>query len=158
MESIVPINKVNSLAKFLLGKKIVIAGGCFDILHIGHVEYLNEAKKTGDVLVVLLESDNSIKKIKGITRPINPQKNRAKILSELKPVDYIICLSEFGNSDYDKLIFQLKPQIIATTFGDKQIEHKIRQANMIGAKVVIVNKKIKDQSTSKIADIISWDI
>ena len=98
------------------GKKLVLAGGVFDILHIGHVKFLEAAKKKGDILFILLESDESVKKYKGINRPINGQKERAMILSFLRPIDYVIILKEMKtNSDYDKLIINLKPDIIATT-------------------------------------------
>ena len=101
------------------GKSIVVAGGCFDILHVGHVRFLQSAKKLGDVLFVLLESDKNVKKLKGETRPINSQKDRAEILSSLKSVDYVVFLPRMkSDEDYDKLITCLKPNILATTEND----------------------------------------
>jgi len=90
-------------------KKIVLVGGCFDILHPGHVIFLEKAKKVGDILFVLLESDEKVKKIKGANRPIHNQKMRAKVLSVLCCVDYIVMLPFLkSDTDYDKLknIFQ----------------------------------------------------
>lgn len=132
------------------GKKIVLAGGCFDILHIGHIKFLGEAKKHANLLLVMLESDEAVKKLKGENRPINIQKDRAKILSSLSMVDYVIILSKvLKDKEYDNLILRLKPDIIATTVGDKNEAHKKRQAKKLGAKLVYV-KKIRNRSTSKI--------
>lgn len=75
-------------------KTIILTNGCFDILHKGHVTYLNEAKKQADYLWVLLNSDNSIKKLKGENRPINNQEDRAFVLSNLKAVDKVIVFDE----------------------------------------------------------------
>src|SRR3990167_134264 len=118
MDKVVSIEKAIQITNHLNNqrKRIVLTGGCFDILHIGHISFLENAKKEGDVLFVLLESDESIKKLKGDNRPINNQEDRAKILESLKIVDYIIRLPYFENDkDYDKLISSLKPDIIATT-------------------------------------------
>lgn len=71
------------------GKKVVFTNGCFDILHRGHVEFLNEAKRCGVVLIVGLNSDSSVERIKGKNRPIVPQEDRAYILSNLLAVDYV---------------------------------------------------------------------
>lgn len=76
------------------GKKIVSTNGCFDILHKGHAAYLREAKEQGDVLIVGLNTDNSVKKIKGPSRPINAEKDRALLLGELKPVDATFLFDE----------------------------------------------------------------
>lgn len=77
------------------GKKIIFTNGCFDILHTGHVSYLQKAKSLGDILVVGLNSDASVKRIKGQKRPIVSQKNRAKVLSSLSAVDFIIVFNAF---------------------------------------------------------------
>lgn len=75
-------------------KKIVFTNGVFDIIHRGHVEYLREAKSCGDVLIVGLNSDSSVKIIKGDKRPIVTEENRAYVLANLKPVDYVIIFNE----------------------------------------------------------------
>lgn len=75
-------------------KKIVFTNGVFDIIHRGHVEYLVEAKNCGDVLIVGMNSDSSVKLIKGDKRPIVPEDNRAFVLANLKPVDYVVIFSE----------------------------------------------------------------
>ena len=85
---------LNELLNRLEGKKIVFTNGCFDILHIGHVKYLKESKKFGDILIVGLNSDSSVKKLKGENRPINNEIDRAGVLDELKSVDYVVIFSE----------------------------------------------------------------
>ena len=71
-------------------KKIVFTNGCFDILHRGHIVYLNEAKSLGDILIVGLNSDTSVKKLKGESRPINIQEDRKFLLENLKAVDHVV--------------------------------------------------------------------
>lgn len=92
----------------LQGKTIVFTNGCFDILHVGHLRYLNEAKKQGDVLVVGVNSDTSVKKLKGDTRPINNEKDRAEMLNGLKPVDFTVIFEELTPV---KILEKLKPSI-----------------------------------------------
>lgn len=131
------------------GKKIILAGGCFDILHLGHLKFLEKAKEQGDLLFVLLESDGNIRKRKGENRPINNQPNRASVLSALPYVDYIISLRGMTkDEEYDKLIVQIKPGVIAITSGDKQIEQRRRQCKMIGAQLKLVINQIDSQSTT----------
>ena len=76
------------------GNRIVFTNGCFDILHAGHVEYLSKAKEMGDVLIIGLNSDGSVKRLKGEARPINSQKDRARVLSALAFVDYVTIFNE----------------------------------------------------------------
>lgn len=90
------------------GKKIVFTNGCFDILHIGHIRYLKEAKALGDVLVVGLNSDRSVSRIKP-KRPINPQDQRAEVLSSVEMVDYITLFDE--DTPYE-LIKSLMPDVL----------------------------------------------
>jgi len=91
------------------GRKIVFTNGCFDILHIGHVSYLEEARKKGDVLVIGLNSDESVKNIKGPKRPIVPQAERAYILAALEVVDFVVIFKE---NTPQKLIEQLRPHVL----------------------------------------------
>ena len=158
MNRIIDTKKAIKISKKLKreGKKIILAGGCFDILHIGHIRFLEKAKKRGDVLFILLENDKSVKKIKGDDRPINTQEERAVVLSSLKPVDYVVNLSEMNsNSDYDKLIINLKPDVIATTKKSKQIIHNIRQAKLVDAELALVVNRISNRSTTRLAELIA---
>ena len=160
MKKILNIKEAISITKLLRrnGKKIVLVGGCFDILHAGHVTFLKKAKKQGDVLMILLESDRAIQKIKGRSRPINPQLDRPEVLSELRSVDFIILLPYLkSNKEYDNLILQLKPHIIATTKGDPNKTHKIRQAQLIDTQIIEVTERIAKTSTSELAKKILTD-
>jgi FAD synthetase len=151
---------LNELREFLPKKsegRIVIAGGCFDILHIGHVRFLSEAKKMGDYLVVLLESDEKVKELKGKSRPIFTQKERAEMLSALQSVDLVVLLPMIENdSDYLNLIIKIKPDIIAVTENDSNIEKKQDQANEVGGKIKIVSHS-NTFSTSKLAEILGME-
>ena len=161
MRKILTIEDAIKISKKLKeqGKTIVLAGGCFDILHIGHINFLKEAKTYGDYLFILLESDERIRKIKGKNRPINIQKDRAEILSSLCFADYVIILPLFkDNNNYDNLITAIKPDIIATTKGDTQRIHKERQAKLINATVVDVVKNISNKSTTRLVKILSKDL
>lgn len=88
------------------GKQIVFANGCFDLLHVGHIRYLKEAKRQGHVLIVGLNSDESVRKLKGEGRPILDERGRAILLSALECVDYIII---FNDDTVDRLLIELKP-------------------------------------------------
>lgn len=92
------------------GKKVVFTNGCFDILHRGHIECLRKAKSFGDVLMVGLNSDSSVRKIKGDQRPIQPQDDRAEILASLEMVDYVVI---FREETPLKLIANLVPDVLA---------------------------------------------
>ncbi len=107
----------------------------------------------GGVLVVLLESDEKIKKTKGETRPINSQNIRAEILSELKSVDYIILAPKTGeNGEYGKLVKKIKPDFIAVTKGDPNIKFKEKTAKLVQAKIKYVTSVIKGYSTGKMLE------
>ncbi|MBI4039104.1 adenylyltransferase/cytidyltransferase family protein [Candidatus Daviesbacteria bacterium] len=132
-------------------KKIVLVGGCFDILHPGHIIFLEKAKKVGDYLVVLLESDEKIRRLKGDRRPVFKQSQRAKILQALKAVDLVVNLPKMdSDQDYDRLITKLKPDIIAVTKDYTNIDNHQRIAKLVGAKLKFVTKKIGNYSTSQI--------
>ena len=90
------------------GKTIVTTNGCFDILHVGHVRYLEKTKSFGDVLIVALNSDKSVKSIKGESRPINNENDRAEVLSALKSVEYVVLFDEDSPID---LLLQIKPDV-----------------------------------------------
>lgn len=143
MAKIVPISKVGAVARRLKkeGKVIVLAGGCFDILHLGHVVFLEKAKKSGDVLIIILESDKKVRQLKGINRPAHSQKDRAKVLSALRFVDYVVMLPMMENDrDYDELVRKIKPDVIAASSKDGNTAHHQRTAKLSGAKLKLVAK------------------
>ncbi|MBI2863410.1 MAG: D-glycero-beta-D-manno-heptose 1-phosphate adenylyltransferase [Chloroflexi bacterium] len=90
------------------GKKVVFTNGCFDILHLGHVQYLEQAKALGDVLVVGLNGDASVRRLKGDRRPIMGQEERAHILTALRAVDYVVI---FDDDTAEPLVAALKPDV-----------------------------------------------
>jgi FAD synthetase len=160
MGKIIDLKQAISLSKKLKTehKTLVIAGGCFDILHVGHIRFFQKAKQEGDILCILLEDDRNVKKLKGKQRPINSQKDRAEILSSISFIDYIIPLKNMTtDEDYDNLLIRLKPDIIATTENDPQGVHNERQSKLINAKVKYVIQRINNKSTSNLAKRISED-
>lgn len=110
-------NKIISLHRLLKiisslkkrNKKIVFTNGCFDILHLGHISYLNKAKALADILVVGVNSDSSVKSIKGQNRPINTLQDRMKVLSNMECIDYICA---FNQTTPLNLIKKLRPDIL----------------------------------------------
>ncbi len=118
-------------------KTIVSTNGCFDILHVGHVRYLQESKKQGDILVVYLNSDASVKRLKGETRPLNSEDDRAEVLAALGCVDYVVIFEEDTPCN---LIEIVKPDI-HTKGGDYNPENlpetKVIQEN--GGQLVFIN-------------------
>jgi rfaE bifunctional protein nucleotidyltransferase chain/domain len=90
-------------------KKVVFTNGCFDILHVGHIRYLRKARSLGDILVVGLNTDRSVRQIKGEKRPIVPQEERAEVLAALEFVDYVVL---FDEPDPFSLIEKVRPTIL----------------------------------------------
>lgn len=134
----------------LSDKKIVLVGGCFDILHFGHIQFLQKAKETGDYLIVALEPDERIINYKKRT-PAHTQQERAYNLLALRSVDYVIMLPQLnGFDDYLALVKAIKPHIIAITNNDPQQDNKQKQADAVGAQLVIVTDMIGNFSSSAI--------
>lgn len=131
------------------GEKIVFTNGCFDIIHAGHVRYLKEAKKLGDILVLALNSDSSVKAIKGERRPIVPQEERAIVVGSLESVDYVTL---FNEETPLQLIEYLRPHILAKG-GDWDEENVVgREAvRQWGGEVVII-PEVKGTSTTNIIE------
>lgn len=104
-----------------IGKKIAFTNGCFDIIHTGHLRYLAKAKSLGDILVVAINSDSSVRTIKGEQRPINNQHDRAEVLAGLEMVDYVVI---FDEPDPYRIISRLQPDVLVKG-GDWKIEQII---------------------------------
>ncbi len=135
-------------------KKDVLVGGCFDILHYGHVHFLKNARSLGDRLIVALESDKNIQRLKGKGRPIHDQEKRREMLEALSFVDEVIILGpKMTDKDYEKLVLEVKPHIIAVTEGDSMIGKKKSHAKKVGAKVIEI-PKVKAASTTQIAKLL----
>jgi len=131
------------------GKIIVFTNGCFDILHPGHIRYLREAKALGDILIVGLNSDSSVKSIKGDNRPIIPEDERAEMLAALEDIDYIVIFSEDTPLN---LLSTLEPDILAKG-GDYNIDQVVGRelVEAYGGKVIVLGE-VKKYSTSDIID------
>ena len=128
--------KLEDILSKIQNKSIVLTNGCFDILHRGHVEYLNQSKKLGDILVIGINSDASIKKIKGNDRPVNNEFDRAFILENLKCVDYVFI---FDDINFQESILKIRPNIY-TKAGDYTLDNmNILEKNAL----VEVNSKIQ---------------
>lgn len=127
-EKIVSRKKIVDLVRGLKkqGKKIVFTNGCFDLLHVGHVRYLKKAKDYGDVLIVGLNTDESVRALKGEKRPLVPQQERAEVLGGLAAVDYI---TFFDEETPFNLVKEVEPDILV-----KGADYKIR--NIVGADII----------------------
>lgn len=153
MAEVVSIKGIGSIVKRLRKQQqvLVLAGGCFDLLHPGHVVFLEKAKEAGDILIVILESDEKVRILKGLNRPVRAQYERAEALSAVRSVDYIVTLPVMKNdSEYDQLIAKIKPEVIAISSKDKESAHHKRAARISGAKLKLVTKVIGGYSTTKL--------
>lgn len=138
-------------------KKIVLAGGCFDLLHYGHIKFLQEAKSLGDWLVVALESDENVRRMKGESRPIHSQTQRKEMLEAISFVDEVLSLSPMlSDQEYKDLVKRIKPHVIAITEGDPITEKKKSHAEVIGAQLVVI-PKILTPSTSQLAKLLGLE-
>lgn len=108
-QKIISRDQWQKMAAIWQNKKVVFTNGCFDVLHLGHVTYLAEARAMGDLLVVGLNSDASVRRLKGPSRPINDEKARAMVLASLQCVDYVIIFDEDTPLD---LIKAVKPNVL----------------------------------------------
>ncbi len=132
-------------------KTIVLTGGCFDVLHEAHIEFLKKARMQGDTLVLLLESDENIRKMKGESRPVNNFDKRAKNLEALGIIDYIVELSsKVSDKYYFNLTKLIQPDIIALTKGDPLTEKKKQQAIEVGGQIKEIMERNKNYSSTKI--------
>ncbi len=118
------------------GEKVAFTNGCFDILHSGHIHIIREAKKQGDVLIVAVNDDSSVKKIKGPSRPIFPLRERLEILEAVEDIDYLVT---FADETPQKVIASLLPDVLVKG-GDWKIEEVVgkKEVERAGGKVIII--------------------
>jgi rfaE bifunctional protein nucleotidyltransferase chain/domain len=151
---IIARNKAADLGEQLKnkGNKVVFTNGCFDILHAGHVRYLNAARQLGDCLVLGLNSDDSVRRLKGPSRPINHESDRAEVISALKAVDYVIV---FDEATAEQLVSELKPDIYVKG-GDYSVDTlpEAKVAAAYGGKTILI-PLVEGRSSSKIIDKIA---
>ncbi|MFH1421838.1 MAG: adenylyltransferase/cytidyltransferase family protein [Planctomycetota bacterium] len=153
------VRSINTLSSILTklkkkGNKIVFANGCFDILHVGHIRYLRGAKALGDVLVVAVNTDKSVRMLKNPHLPVTPEKERLEILSNIECIDYII---PFGEKTADRILSILKPDIQAK--GTDYTTKTVPERNTVlsyGGKIRIAGDRKNHSTTdmiSKIAEV-----
>jgi D-beta-D-heptose 7-phosphate kinase/D-beta-D-heptose 1-phosphate adenosyltransferase len=144
------IIKINNLLKKIKlfrenGKRIVFTNGCFDIIHSGHIRVFKKCRSLGDIVIVGLNSDSSVRRLKGPKRPINNQKDRAEVVDSIRYVDYVVIFNEL--TPY-KIIKMIKPDFLVKGGDYKKDEVVGRE---FAGKVVIV-KMLKGRSTTRIIE------
>jgi rfaE bifunctional protein nucleotidyltransferase chain/domain len=156
---VAPSSKLKTLEKLITivrsaqasGRKVVFANGCFDLLHAGHIRYLRSAKAEGDLLIVALNSDASVQRLKGEGRPIQPENARAEMIGSLECVDYVLL---FDDATVDSLLSKLRPDVHAK--GTDYIADTVPERDTVrsyGGRVAIVGDP-KDHSTRDLIDLI----
>ena len=133
------------------GKRVVFANGCFDTLHVGHVRYLQGAKQNGDLLIVGVNADESVRRLKGAGRPILDESGRAQLVAALRCVDYVVL---FREENVERLLEELRPDVHAkgTDYTAESVPERA-VADQLGIAVAIVGDP-KDHSTRELLDSI----
>lgn len=151
MNNILSLEDAIEWRKSLVGKRLAITNGCFDLLHYGHVSCLSEASKLADEILVLVNSDKSVKELKGDNRPIISQYHRAYVLSSLKPVSVVVV---FDGKNCSKELKALAPDVYFKA-GDYNLENMNKEEysalSQCGAEIVFI-PIVSDVSTTKIID------
>lgn len=129
-------------------RKIVFTNGCFDLIHVGHLKVLESCKKLGDVLVLGLNSDGSVRKLKGPKRPIIGEKDRARLLAGMEPIDYVVIFKE---QTPERLLEMVKPDFLVKG-GDWKADQIVGRQF---AKKVVRIPLVKGRSTSQLIDLIA---
>jgi rfaE bifunctional protein nucleotidyltransferase chain/domain len=145
------LRRLEELPELLRGKKVVLTNGCFDILHVGHLRYLQDARALGDVLVVAINSDTSMRQIKDSGRPILPQDERVALVAALRCVDYVIV---FDEPDVSRVLDVLRPAIQAkgTDYTEQTVPEREKVLSYGGA--VRITGDAKNHSTRDIIESI----
>jgi D-glycero-beta-D-manno-heptose 1-phosphate adenylyltransferase len=150
---IVPESDAAVIRKSHEEQRIVFTNGCFDILHVGHIRYLTAAKELGDVLVVGLNSDDSVRQLKGPDRPINSEADRAEILAALAAVNHVVIFQELRVS---RLVTLLKPDLYVKG-GDYSVDSldrgEVDALRSVGAEIKIV-PLVPGRSTTRLINAI----
>ncbi len=133
------------------GKRIVLANGCFDTLHVGHIRYLSAAKREGDVLIVAVNADSSVRALKGAGRPVLDEQCRAQLVGALRDVDFVLLFSE---PDVETLLEDLRPDVHAkgTDYTTESVPERA-VSDRLGIRVAIVGDP-KDHSTCAFLDAV----
>lgn len=134
------------------GKKIVFTNGCFDILHVGHVRYLQAARELGDCLILGLNSDDSVRRLKGPTRPINNQDDRGEVMAGLASVDYVVLFTE---DTAENLVAEIRPDIYVKG-GDYSVDQlpEAKVASAYGGRTILIPEVPGRSTTSTIRKMV----
>ena len=135
-------------------KKVILTSGCFDILHVGHLENLKIAKSLGDILVVCLSNDEQVRKLKGSTRPVNNYEDRINLFKTISYVDYVVLYAESNietEETLDQIMKTVNPMIWAK--GDEYTEAKIREKHPSLDKIVLIPTIVNKSTTNIIKKI-----
>jgi len=150
-QKILPAEEIAKLAEAerACHRKVIFANGCFDMLHVGHIRYLQGAKELGDILVVGINSDESVRKLKGNGRPLMPEDERAEIVAALECVDFV---TVFADLTVNNLLLAIKPDVHAkgTDYTEDTVPERATVASY-GGRVAIVGDP-KDHSTTELID------
>ena len=153
LSKIVPEADAAVIRKSYVEQRVVFTNGCFDILHVGHIRYLTAAKQLGDILVVGLNSDDSVRQLKGPDRPINSEADRAEILAALAAVDHVVIFQELR---VNRLVTHLKPDLYVKG-GDYSIDSldrgEVDALRSVGAEIKIV-PLVPGRSTTRLINAI----
>ena len=135
------------------GKRIVLANGCFDLLHVGHIRYLDGARKRGDVLFVGINSDAAVRRLKGAGRPLMPADERAEMIGALRAVDHVVV---FEDDTADRLVTSLRPHVHAkgTDYTPASVP-EAATARSIGAEVAITGDPKSHATRDLIGQIVA---
>jgi rfaE bifunctional protein nucleotidyltransferase chain/domain len=153
-----PIDQLRELVRraHAAGQTVVMANGCFDLLHVGHIRYLEAAKSLGDVLVLAINSDGSVARLKGNGRPLQTENDRAEILGSLQCVDYVVI---FDNATVDDVLLTLRPDIHAkgTDYTNESVPERATVLSYGGA-VAIVGDEKAHSTRDLIAEIVGRNV
>ncbi len=122
------------------GKRICFTSGCYDLLHLGHVLHFNFCKKHGDILIVNVGNDETVRDLKGPGRPILPANVRARTLSALEIIDYVVISEEAGKMDHSELISIVKPAVYVVNATDSHIKEKYQISAQVGTKLLLTRR------------------
>jgi D-glycero-beta-D-manno-heptose 1-phosphate adenylyltransferase len=153
LDKIVPEADAAKIRKTYVEQRLVFTNGCFDILHVGHVRYLTAAKQLGDILMVGLNSDKSVRQLKGTDRPINSEADRAEVLAALAVVDHVVIFEDMRVS---RLVTLVRPDLYVKG-GDYSIDsldrNEVDALRSVGAEIKIV-PLVPGRSTSRLIEAI----
>jgi rfaE bifunctional protein nucleotidyltransferase chain/domain len=153
LDNILTFSDLSLLRGNLRGQTIVLGTGCFDLLHIGHLYFLSEASKQADVLVVGLNSDSTVRLIKGLSRPIIKQEQRVAVVAALRSVDWAFIYDDVVADDS---ILALKPDVFA--IGEESVTaypSEVAAAQNVGGRIHIVKRVPEASTTSVVAEILN---